>query len=182
MKGKRMMNGTKLLALGAVVLGLMTGCSPQVEPVALTIQQNEFAVLELVSEELVPNCGASFGIPCQQPLYSVYFSAGPEVEPRDVCIDVIEFQSEIGLDTYASDQDIEVIPAGDIDEIVDFCTEGFDRDLSSDEGPDYYRGTALNEDGSDDGVAKFAIITRKEDGSYFVDFTVSRDLERMGSW
>jgi hypothetical protein len=176
------MNGTKLLALGAVVLGMMTGCSPQVEPVALTIQQNEFAVLELVSEELVPNCGASYGIPCQQPLYSVYFSAGPEVEPRDVCIDVIEFQSEIGLDTYASDQDLEVIPAGDIDEIVDFCAEGFDRDLSSDEGPDYYRGTALNEDGSDDGVAKFAIITRKEDGSYFVDFTVSRDLERMGSW
>jgi len=175
------MNGTKLLAMGAVVLGMMTGCSPQVEPVALTIQQNEFAVLELFGEELVPNCGASL-IPCQQPLYSVYFSAGPEVEPRDVCIDVIEFQAEIGLDTYSSDQNIEVIPAGDIDEIVDFCTEGLDRDLSSEEGPDYYLGTILNEDGSDDGVAKFAIITRKEDGSYYVDFTVSRDLMRMGAW
>ena len=175
------MKRSVLLALCVVVISATTGCSPQIEPMALQIQQKNFEHLELYSEKLVPNCGASFfGIPCQQPTYSVYFFARSSIEARDVCAPVIEFQSQLELDAYSAEGASEIAPPSNLNEVIDFCVEGLERNLGSAPNEKYYEGTVLYGDGAEDGLGKVTVISRREDGSYFVDFSIGRDKGRIG--
>jgi hypothetical protein len=167
-------------ALCVVIISATTGCSPQIEPMAIKIQQNEFDDLELFSEDLVPNCGASYGIPCQQPLYSIYYSARSSIQARDVCVPVIEFQNELELDAYSAEGASEIGQPRNLNEVIDFCVEGLERNLGSAENQNYYEGTVLYGDGSEDGLGKVTVISRREDGSYFVDFSIGRDKGRIG--
>lgn len=174
------MKRSVLLALCVVVISATTGCSPQIEPMALKIQQKNFEHLELFSDELVPNCGASYGIPCQQPLYSVYFFARSSIEARDVCAPVIEYQNELELDAYSAEGASEIAQHRNLNEVIDFCVEGLERNLGSAENHNYYEGTVLYGDGAEDGLGKVTVISRREDGSYFVDFSIGRDKDRIG--
>lgn len=169
-----------LLALCVVVISATTGCSPQIEPMALKIQQRNFEHLVLFSDELVPNCGATYGVPCQQPLYSIYFSARSSIEARDVCAPVIEFQSQLELDAYSAEGASEIAPTSNLNEVIDFCVEGLERNLGSAQNQNYYEGTVLYGDGAEDGLGKVTVISRREDGSYFVDFSIGRDKGRIG--
>ena len=168
------------LVLSAFLLSATVGCSPQVEPMAIEILQKNLGVLELVSEELVPNCGASYGIPCQQPLYSAFFTAGPTEEPEDICRPVVQFQNELGLDAYSAEGASEIALTKNLNEVIDFCAKGLETNLGPADGPSYYEGTILYEDGSEDGLGKVTVISRREDGSYFVDFSIGRDSGRIG--
>lgn len=147
---------------------------------AKEIQSTDFLHLDLVSDELVANCGASFGIPCSQPLYSVFFKASSSVAAEDVCRPVIELQSELGLDAYAAEGSSDIGEVKNVNEVIQFCIEGLEQDLGGSEGPRYFEGTVLYEDGSDDGLGKVTVISRREDGSYFVDFSLGRDKDRIG--
>lgn len=169
----------KFMSLGLVLLSL-SGCSPQIEPMAERIQSTEFNDLKLVSNELVANCGASFGIPCSQPLYSVFFSASSSVAAEDVCRPVIELQSELGIDAYSAEGSSDIGEVKNINEVIQFCIEGLEQDLGGSQGPSYFEGTVLYEDGSDDGLGKVTVISRREDKSYFVDFSLGRDKDRIG--
>ena len=144
------------------------------------IQSTEFEHLDLVSDDLIPNCGASFGIPCSQPLYSVFFQAEPSVAAEDVCRPVIELQSDLGLDAYSAEGSSEIGEVKEIDQVIQFCIEGLATDIGGNEGPSYFEGTVLYEDGSEDGLGKVTVISRREDGSYFVDFSLGRDKDRIG--
>ena len=174
------MKRSVLLALCVVAISATTGCSPQIEPMAIKIQQKNFEHLQLFSEELVPNCGASYGIPCQQPLYSVYFFARSSINARDVCASVIEFQSQLELDAYSAEGASEIAPPSDLNEVIDFCVEGLERNLGSVPNQNYYEGTVLYGDGGEDGLGKVTVISRRDDGSYFVDFSIGRDKGRIG--
>lgn len=174
------MKRSVLLALCVVMISAAMGCSPQIESMAIKIQQKKFEHLELLSEELVPNCGASYGMPCQQPLYSVYFFARSSLEARDVCAPVIEFQSQLELDAYSAEGASEIAPASNLDEVIDFCAEGLERNLGSAQNQNYFEGTVLYGDGAEDGLGKVTVISRRDDGSYFVDFSIGRDKGRIG--
>lgn len=170
----------KSISLGLVLLVALTGCTPQIEPMAEKIQSQEFVYLDLVSDELVANCGASFGIPCSQPLYSVFFRADSSVAPENVCRPVIELQSELGFDAFSAEGSSDIGEVKNINQVIQFCIEGLEQDLGGSKGPSYYEGTVLYEDGSDDGLGKVTVISRREDGSYFVDFSLGRDKDRIG--
>ena len=170
----------RIFSLGMFLLLALTGCSPQVEPMAQEIQSTEFEHLDLVSDELVPNCGASFGIPCSQPLYSVFFRADSSVAAEDVCRPVIELQRDLGLDAYSAMGSSDIGEVKDVNQVIQFCIDGLQTDLGGGEGPSYFEGTVLYEDGSDDGLGKVTVIERREDGSYFVDFSLGRDKDRIG--
>ena len=170
----------RALSLGMFLLLALTGCSPQLEPMAVEIQNTEFEHLDLVSNDLIPNCGASFGIPCSQPLYSVFFKASSSVAAEDVCRPVIELQSDLGLDAYSAEGSSEIGEVKEIDQVIQFCIEGLATDIGGNEGPSYFEGTVLYEDGSEDGLGKVTVISRREDGSYFVDFSLGRDKDRIG--
>lgn len=169
-----------IFSLGMFLLLALTGCSPQVEPMAEEIQSTEFEHLDLVSDELVPNCGASFGIPCSQPLYSVFFRADSSVAAEDVCGPVIELQGKLGIDAYSAEGSSDIGEVEDTNQVIRFCIDGLQTDLGGSEGPSYFEGTVLYEDGSDDGLGKVTVISRREDGSYFVDFSLGRDKDRIG--
>ena len=174
------MKRSLFLALSGVCVFTVTGCAPQPEPLAIEIQQKNFEHLELVSEELVPNCGASYGIPCQQPLYSVFFYAKSTFPAKDVCAPVIQFQKDLGLDGYSAEGASEIASPKSLTEVIDFCIEGLETNLGPTGGPNFFEGTVLYEDGSEDGLGKVTVISRREDGSYFVDFSIGRDKGRIG--
>ncbi|MFM2023916.1 MAG: hypothetical protein RIR89_1308 [Actinomycetota bacterium] len=168
------------LVISSTLILAVAGCAPRVEPMAEEIFNKKFEQLQLASEEIIPNCGASFGFPCQEPLYSLFFIGQASVAPEDVCKPVIEFQRELGLDAYSAEGASEVGSADDLTEVINFCIEGLQRDLGDGTGLSYYEGTVLFEDGSEDGLGKTTVISRREDGSYFVDFSIGRDKGRIG--
>lgn len=170
----------KTLSLGLFLLVSLTGCTPNVEPVAEKIRTTKFEHLYLVSEELVANCGASFGIPCSKPLYSVFFKASSSVAAENVCRPVIELQSELGLDAFSAEGSSDIGEVKNVNQVIEFCIQGLEQDLGGSEVPSYFEGTVLYEDGSEDGLGKVTVISRREDGSYFVDFSLGRDKDRIG--
>jgi hypothetical protein len=165
------------LAICLVIISATAGCSPQIEPMAIKIQQKNFEHLELSSEELVPNCGGA--LMCI-PLWEVYFSASSSVEARDVCGPVIEFQNELELDAYSAVGASEIGAPKNASEVIAFCVEGLDRNLGSSENQNYYEGTVLYGDGAADGLGKVTVISRREDGSYLIEFSIGRDKGRIG--
>lgn len=174
------MKRISFVTLTALWLLSIVGCSPQIETMATEIHNKSFENLNLVSKQLIPNCGASFGLPCQQPLYTISFSADSNESAKDICVSVIEFQAELGLDAYAAEGAAEIGVVDDVGQVISFCEEGLSQGLETSDASIYYEGTVLFEDGSEDGLGKTTVISRRSDGSYFVEFSIGRDKGRIG--
>lgn len=173
------MKHRRFAVVSAIAVGVLAGCAPVAEPMVVEIQNRDLGSLELVNDELVPNCGGSFG-PCSLPLWEVYFAADPTVAALDVCTPVIELQTEVGLDAYMVDDTSAMASVPEAENLIAFCVERLETNLGDEGGTPYYQDVVLYEDGSEENLYKMTVISKREDGTYFVAFSLSKDQERIG--
>lgn len=168
-----------LALLGVLISALgLAGCTPSSDPVVDQVLAADLGVLKLVNPEVKGYCYPT-ELFCSNPLFEPAFSAPASADPAEVCDAVINLQSEIGLVAYAA----EGADAGKVEslqKVKDFCVEGFLQPLTNFDDSISYEGTILFDDGLTDGVGKVTVIHRESNGSYFVVFSLSRNLDRVG--
>lgn len=167
----------KRISLFVVTLSLV-GCTPVSDPVLEQILGADFQNLQPVQKEVSGYCFPTEFF-CSNPLFEPAFSAPATVEPAEICREVIDIQSQIGLVAFST--------AGGFAEKVsnqnslqNICEESLIQAVENFDGSISYPGTVLFDDGLRDGVGKVTVISRNENGSYFVVFSISRNLGRVG--
>lgn len=169
----------KLAVLALFISTLvLSGCTPSSDPVLQQILSADLGELKPVSQEVRGYCYPT-ELFCPNPLFEPAFHAQSSVEPLEICDSVIDLQLQIGLVAYSFEGEL----AQKVDEVQvvrDLCTQGLAEPQEAEDGTAYYQGTVLFDDGTSDGVGKVTVISRREDGSYFVVFSISRNLDRVG--
>lgn len=168
------------LALAGLIISALSlaGCTPSSDPVVDQVLAADLGALKLVNPEVKGYCYPT-ELFCSNPLFEPAFSAPATADPLEICDAVISLQSEIGLVAYAA----EGAAAGKVEnlqKLKDFCVEGFLQPLTNFDDSISYEGTVLFDDGATDGVGKVTVISRYADGTYFVVFSLSRNLSRVG--
>lgn len=156
----------------------LAGCTPASDPVVEQIMAADLGELTAFSNDVKGYCYPT-ELFCSNPLFEPAFSAPASAEPKRICESVIDLQIEIGFVAYS----VEGEPATKVqnpESVKEQCSTGLSQPLEAEDGSTYYRGTVLYDDGASDGVGKVTVISRREDGSYLVVFSVSRNLERVG--
>gem|GEM_PF-2722029 len=170
----------KGFSIWAVVLPalLLTGCTPSSDPVVDEIVAADLGELLPVSDEVKGYCYPT-ELFCSGPLFEPAFSAQASAEPSEICDSVIDLQLKIGLVAYSVSGE-GAYPIKDPRQVRELCTKGLSQPLQAEDGSTYYLGVVLYDDGARDGVGKVTVIHRETNGSYFVVFSVSRNLDRVG--
>lgn len=157
---------------------LLTGCTPTSDPVVDAITTADLGELRMVSDEVKGYCYPT-ELFCSSPLFEPAFSAPASVEPGEICDSVISLQLSIGFVAFSVAGE-GAYPIEDPEQVRDLCKKGLSQALEAEDGSTYYLGVVLYDDGARDGVGKVTVIHRETDGSYFVVFSVSRNLDRVG--
>lgn len=156
----------------------LSGCTPTSNPVVDQVLASDLGPLKLVNPEVKGYCYPT-ELFCSSPLFEPAYSAPASADPAEVCEAVISLQAEIGLVAYSA-QGGEAGRVENLEAVKDFCVEGFLQPLTNFDDSVSYEGTVLFDDGSTDGVGKVTVISREANGSYFVVFSLSRNLDRVG--
>ena len=170
--------GLKRLSVAGLACLLLTGCTPTSDPVVDTIRQADLGDLQSSSQEVKGYCYPTEFF-CSKPLFEPAFAAPASSEPGAICNSVIDLQLKIGFVAYSLEGD-GALALNDTDQVRALCKQALEQQLEAEDGSAYYRGIVLYDDGSKDGVGKVTVVHRENDGSYFVVFSVSRNLDRVG--
>lgn len=174
-----MLIGKPAVLLGALVSALgLAGCTPSSDPVVDQVLSADLGVLELVNPEVKGYCYPT-ELFCSNPLFEPAFTAPATADPVEVCDAVISLQDDIGLVAFAA-QGAEAAKVESLNKVKKFCVEGFLQPITNFDDSISYEGTILFDDGLTDGVGKVTVISREANGSYFVVFSLSRNLDRVG--
>ena len=165
------------MALGAIGVVTLTGCTPASIPTVETITSANLGPLKLVKE--VKGYCYPTELFCGNPLFEPTFTAPADADPGEVCDKVIALQRRIGLIAYSA-AGADAGKVNDVQQVKDFCAQGFELGGDDGAGNPFYEGTILYDDGSKDGVGKVTVISREADRGYTVVFSVSKNLSRVG--
>ena len=165
------------MALGAIGVMTLTGCTPASIPTVETITSANLGPLKLVKE--VKGYCYPTELFCGNPLFEPTFTAPADADPGEVCDKVIALQRRIGLIAYSA-AGADAGKVNDVQQVKDFCAQGFELGGDDGAGNPFYEGTILYDDGSKDGVGKVTVISREADRGYTVVFSVSKNLSRVG--
>ena len=165
--------------LGAVIATvlLLTGCTPTSIPAVEAITSADLGPLKLV-KEVKGHCYPT-ELFCGNPLFEPTFTAPADADPGEVCDKVIALQRGIGLIAYSA-AGADAGKVNDVQQVKDFCAQGFELGGDDGAGNPFYEGTILYDDGSKDGVGKVTVISREAGRGYTVVFSVSKNLSRVG--
>ncbi len=167
-----------LFVAGLISLTCLAGCTPTSDPLVNQVLAADLGELKLVNPEVKGYCYPN-ELFCSNPLFEPAFSAPASADPFAICDAVITLQDEIGLVAYAAEGG----PAGrvgNLQKVKEFCVEGFLQPLINPDNSTSYEGVVLYDDGATDGVGKVTVVHREGNGSYFVVFSMSRNLDRVG--
>lgn len=156
----------------------MTACTPSSDPVLDQVLSSDLGELKLVQQEVKGYCFPT-ELFCSNPLFEPAFSAPASAEPLDICRKVISLQSQIGLMAYSYTGDF-ATRTPSINELEKICEKSLTETIENFDGSMSYPGMVLFDDGTVDGAGKVTVISRAENGSYFVVFSISRNLQRVG--
>ena len=160
------------------VLIMATGCTPNSDPLVERVIGANLGSLTIIDQDVQGYC-QPMELFCSGPLFEPAFTAPADASPFDVCDAVVALQVELGLVAYAA-TGAEAGVADNSQLVTDFCAEGLSQAIQLDDGSMVYEGTTLFDDGSADGMGKVTTISREPDGTYYVVFSMSRNLDRVG--
>ena len=169
-----------LASLGAALVFVLpaAGCTPTSDPVVDQVIYADLSPLSIVNKEVKGYCYPT-ELFCSGPLFEPAFDAPASADPIEICSAVVDLQAKIGLVAYAA-AGADAGKVTDVQIVKDFCVEGLLEPLTNFDGSISYEGTILFDDGASDGVGKVTVISREADGKYFVVFSLSRNLDRVG--
>lgn len=165
------------LVLGAIGVVTLTGCTPASIPTVEAITSADLGPVKLMKE--VKGYCYPTELFCSNPLFEPGFTAPADADPVEVCEKVIDLQQRIGLVAYSA-AGADAGKVKDVQQVKDFCAQGFELGGDDGAGNPFYEGTILYDDGSNDGVGKVTVISREADRGYTVVFSVSKNLGRVG--
>lgn len=171
---RRNITAANLVVVFAIFL---TACTPSSIPVVDTITNANLGPLKL-DKEVKGYCNP-MELFCGDPLFEPAFSSPNSADPVEVCNAVVDLQSKIGMVAFAA-AGADAAKVTSLKEVKDFCAQGFELGGDDGAGNPFYEGTVLYDDGEKDGVGKVTVISRSAEQGYFVVFSVSRNLGRVG--
>lgn len=160
------------------VLIMATGCTPSSDPLVERVTGANLGSLTIIDPEVKGYC-QPMELFCRGPLFEPAFTAPADADPIEVCNAVVSLQAELGLVAYAATGG-EAGVAENRHLVTDFCTAGLSQAIQIEDGSVVYEGTTLFDDGAADGMGKVTTIGREPDGTYYVVFSMSRNLDRVG--
>lgn len=165
-----------LTAVGLVFS--LTSCTPQSDPVLEKVLRGNLGELKLANE--VKGHCQPMVLFCSQPLFEPAFTASDDKSAEQICDSVVSLQNQIGLVAFSRYGE-PATKVSDLAAVKEFCVSSISIKEKAFDESKFYPGIALFDDGAKDGMGKVTTISREVNRGYFVVFSLSRDLDRIGS-
>ena len=170
-----------MAAVAAVLIAAisLTGCASRTEPLVEQLAtKSGLEHFTVVPESTEGDCGGL--VVCADRYYELAFTAPGDVEPSQICTDVLAFAARLQADGYSRDSQYPTASSLDGNEAAaeHFCLTSMGTELINWDQSTFFSGVIFYAPGKDDGLAKIVTLRRSIDNAYALTIGFSRDPNR----